>query len=215
MKYYAIAVNQKHPNFEWKRFGERFHVYNKFTSIALKGAFSWLFGNQIQINIKIYTDKKIDRPKNKLKELNRDNFHEYLEERIFEETVLESILGDTTYKGPLVNLQSPVLSLTFNNCYSSEFPPPPNLEYLQLCDLITSSIGEAIYPRSKVEAKKWFAKNIAQILLDIRKKPWNQDLNLHRIFGLSFFPDENGCFYPDEPLGIIEEELKDAQGRLF
>ena len=208
VKYYAIAINQKHPKFEWKRFSERFHAYNRFTALALKSAFAWLFSYVEEIAVRIFSDKKIDRPKSELKKLKSDNFHQYLSYRIATDT-------SSIYKGPQVKLLCPVESLVFpKDKFSHKNLPPPELEFLQLSDLFTSSIREALAPKSRRETKQWFALEIAKIIQDIQKKRREQKFNLHREFGISYFPDQHGSFYQDEHLKILDV-ANDVQLTLF
>jgi hypothetical protein len=207
IKYFAVAIDQKHDKFEWHRFSERFHAYNRFTAISFKASLSWLFHRLREIQVRIYSDKKIERPKNDLAILNSDNFHDYLQRRISDDTSPES------YKGPKVILLDKIRSLTFKNIYNKNNVPPPELEFLQLSDVMTSAVAEAVYPKSKREAKTWFAKQMALILNDSRKKPWNQEFDLHRNFCISYFPDKRGKFHGNGPLGIFEG--KDEQSSLF
>ncbi len=203
IKYYALAINQKHLRFQRERFSEDFYIYNKFTSITLKSAFSWLFPGYDHLEVYIFSDKKIERPEDMLlKKGPIDNFHEYIEKEVQKFQELNK------YKGPKIKLIAPVKSLIFcKGTYSEISPPPKELEFLQLCDLVTGAIGEAIRGEAQRASKIWFAKEICKYLLDIRKKKREQEYDLWRKFNLSYFPssDSKQLFYGNGELGILEK----------
>ncbi|MBM4141332.1 MAG: hypothetical protein FJ242_07610 [Nitrospira sp.] len=110
------------------------------------------------------------------------------------------MVSDTRdYKGPDVKLKG-------IKCLSCEEGPfTPEQELLQLTDLLLGSVASAIEPKSERETKQWFAKNIALLMEDIRKKPWKQEYRLHRKFSVSYFPDADGAIYNDGLIGINKD----------
>ena len=201
----VLAVQLNHPKYDRKRFKQDFHAYNRFTLIALKAGLAWFFkdGKYEHLRLRMYSDKKTRRPGGILGDgVNIDNFEDYIMARLGQEV--------QSYKGPPISLIAKPEGL--------EFPNDPNLvrpehELLCLCDLLVGAVAGAVSPKSKRQTKRWFAKQIAKLMQDVRKKPWEQQMGLHRRFSVSYFPNERGEFYSNGPIGIIDKP--DCQLCLF
>lgn len=68
-------------------------------------------------------------------------------------------------------------------------------EMIQLVDLLTSNIVQALTGRSGQPAKIALAEIVARWIEDTSKPPRLQTEELHRRFSVSCFPDEKGNFY--------------------
>jgi hypothetical protein len=75
-------------------------------------------------------------------------------------------------------------------------------ELLQLCDLLLGSVYSAVTSSSKTRVKTWLGKTISTLIADTRREPWNQKLDLHRRFSVSYFPDSRGNIYANGQLLI-------------
>lgn len=192
----VLAVHRNHPRYEHKRFTKEFHAYNRFTLMALKAGLAWHFQNHQQVRLWIYSDNKTRRPGGVLGDgVKTDNFEDYITDKLTEDTV--------SYKGPRVCLEARPECLYFPS--DSALVEPKN-ELLCLCDLLLGSVAGAIYPNTKRPTKQWFARRAARIIQDVRRKPWEQQMGLHRRFSVSYFPRNDGLIYTDGPIGILDKE---------
>ena len=78
-------------------------------------------------------------------------------------------------------------------------------EFIQLTDILTSAVAQAINASAQQIIKVDMGKFVAKWISDARRPAWTQSLDLHRRFSVSCFPDAKGGFY-DIPLAI---EAKD------
>ncbi|WP_440955957.1 hypothetical protein ACSAZK_03095 [Methanosarcina sp. Mfa9] len=186
----VLAVNTNHPRYENDRFSKEFHAYNLFTLLAIKSGVPWFFPNYSEIHLNICSDEKTRRPEGAIPDgTNNDNFEEYLKWQV----------GIMDVKGPIVNISEDV------KCIScpKKGPYAPEHEFLQLTDLLLGSVTTAVEAKANRKTKIWFGKQMAKIMEDIRLEPWNQKFKLHRRFSVSYFPDEFGKIYNDEPMDIL------------
>ena len=187
----VFAVQRRRLTRYRECFGEHFHAYNRFTAMALKTGLSWHFRGVNEIALRICSDAKSRRPQGLVGDgVLSDNFEEYLVRRLGQDT--------RDYKGPGVHLTGQV------ECRTCERHGPYTCEedLLQLTDLLLGSTAAAVHPRSERRTKLWFGSQMATLLSDTRRKPWEQEQRLHRRLSLSYFPDRGGKAYSDGPLGI-------------
>ena len=186
----VFAINRICPEYDHSRFDKKFHAYNRFTAMALKGGLAWYFNNENAINLKIYSDEKARRPEGLLGDgFTTDNFEIYLESKLN---------TFSKYKGPKVCLKNQIECLS---C-AKKGPFSPQEEILQLTDLLLGSVQIAINPKSNRETKCWFGKQMAKIMEDTKLKPWKQKYRLHRRFSVNYFPNKNGRIYKNEKIEI-------------
>jgi hypothetical protein len=186
--FYCIVVDRQHFKYDRSRFAKRFHEYNKFTSQGIKNSLIWnmnMYKDKVII-LQIFSDNKVKRPEGLIADgVNTDNFEEYIKDSILLDEVYDSRIPKIILKDePIICIDKEV---------ANKFPK--EYEILQLCDILVSSVSGTIFRRSKVETKSWLSDNIAKLILDTRKKPWQQEYGLHRRFSVSYFPDQRGCFY--------------------
>jgi len=192
----VLAVQRNHPKYEHKRFAKDFHAYNRFTAMALKAGLAWHFKNHSHVRLWVYSDNKTRRPGGILGDgIETDNFEDYIAHKLVQDTMF--------YKGPPVSLGAMPKCLEFPSDFTSA---RPEHELLCLCDVLLGSVAGAIYPNSKQPTKQWFAKQAARLIQDVRRTPWEQEMDLHRRFSVSYFPNKNGLIYADGPIDILAEQ---------
>jgi len=192
----ARAVDTHHPKYDASRFGQHFHAYNRFTVIALHGGVKWHFRNTRKFCLKLYSDDKDRRPEGIIGNgMDTDNFEEYVPRQL-----QCDLLSDNEAPEVVVGKVQPI-SVPKNRMEDSITPEE---EMIQLCDLLLGAVSSAIRMKSGKKTKTWFGKRISSLILDTRKKPWEQLMRLHRRFSVSYFPSSEGSFYS-------EGELKSAE----
>jgi hypothetical protein len=201
----VLAVDTHHQAYETRRFKRNFHAYNRFTAMALYGGVKWHFPNQSKLNLLMFSDEKSRRPGGLLGDgVTADNFEEYVRTRVQADT-----LQDT--RAPRIEFEFPVKTVSIPK-YRQKAEIKAEEEMLQLCDLLVGSTYSAIAMSSYAETKTWLGRTIARLIIDTRRKPWEQKLALHRRFSVSYFPNNRGEIYPDGCLAIISNP---NQPRLF
>lgn len=76
----------------------------------------------------------------------------------------------------------------------------PHCDFVQLTDLLTASINEAINARATQAKKRGLGALVGELVLDSRRVPWQQRRGLHRRFSVSSF---DGDRFDDLPLAIF------------
>jgi hypothetical protein len=183
--YYFLAVDTQSQGFNHERFAEPFHVYNYFAKVAIVSAISWCLYQFKRISIQIYSDFK-NRPQN-------DNFSEYLPMAVLNS--IENKRNIDPGKYPEMRLISNTVIPITSNPMSCPLGQKEACEVIQLTDLFTSNINQVLSASSSREAKIQLALMLSKWIVDVRKPPWLQNEDLHRIFKLSCFPDQFGNFY--------------------
>lgn len=199
----CLAIDTHSRAFEHKRFGKRFHAYNRFTAIALLSGIAWHFNKYDRVTLMIYSDEKSRRPGllSLLQEAqeNIDNFEDYVPNRVIDE--IDQRREQQPQKYPALEILAPIITIPSNVA-----DVEPNLgekgELIQLTDVILGSIAEAIIAGSTYPTKLELASIVSEPILDTRKKPWEQKYKLHRRFSLSYFPSSEGLIYTNGELAI-------------
>ncbi|MCD6463472.1 MAG: DUF3800 domain-containing protein [Thermotogae bacterium] len=190
----ALAVDKGSPAFEHKRFSNDYHIYNRFTAMALKAGISWFLGSQKfkEVHINFVSDAK-DRSTRPDKGM-IDNFEDYIPYRAVLDSYL-SKLGGKNYPNVIVDLK-------LENSASNDL--------LQLCDLMLGATQAALTGNSKRKTKKELGRKIVRWHEDTQKPPWDQEYKFHRKFSIWAFPNENG-----QPYSNILFALKDDNQLMF
>jgi hypothetical protein len=202
--FYALAIDTRSPAFDHARFPRRHFAYNRFTRMALTSALAWELHRYSSVALQVYSDEKTRGGRRAdlaaLTRADEDNFEEYIS-RAVEKDVAERraasgrayprvrSLGDVITLNPRFGLHDPRLR--------------PKAELLQLADVILGAVAQAIHPGSSRATKRDLGCMVADWILDTRKEPWKQRLDLHRRFSVAYFPDADGRPYTDGPLTIL------------
>lgn len=184
--YHCLAINTHSPLFDHDRFSEPYHCYNYYARTAIVGAIAWSLAKYHThiVNLRIFSDPK-RRPSS-------DNFASYVPSEV--QRTIEQ-------KKEAKPVKYPKLSIVEEVCLVTSDPKKitnnlkDECELIQLTDLLTSNIAQAIKSSSDQKGKIALALQISEWIDDTRKPPWLQTNELHRRFSISCFPDENGNFY--------------------
>lgn len=182
--YKCLAIDTQSSRFK-NNFREAYQGYNRYARMALEGGIAWCLKKHRRVAIKFYSDGK--------KRGKGDNFTQY----ILRETC-SSISGKRQKypdKYPEIRMSYPEAICITSNPKETSSDTRQECEFIQLADLITSGIAEALTCNSDQKAKIGLAQIVGRWIEDVRKPPWLQTEELHRRFSLTCFPDEKGNFY--------------------
>ena len=194
---YCLAIDTHSSGFQHERFGEPHHAYNRFARMAVEGGIAWSLKRYERVDLRFYSDEKCRQEV--------DNFALYVSREICASICEKRKKKRGDY--PEIRLAHPeVIPVT-----SDPSRAAPNIrqecELIQLADLLTSSIAQALTGRSGQKAKITLAEMVARWIEDTRKPPWLQTAELHRRFSVSCFPDEKGRFYNPAPAVMNRNQL--------
>jgi len=195
--YHCLAVDTHSNGFDHQRFGKAYYVYNYFAKTAVLGGIAWSLKDYNKVAIHIYSDKKSRQKGN--------NFSDYVPKELLRSVTDKRRKKPSSY--PELRLLHPTVTLIDSD--PTKNPPAfiEDSELIQLVDLLTSSIAQALSATSGRRAKVMLGEIVADWIMDTRKPPWLQSKELHRRFSLSCFPDEKGRFYTPG-LKIVEKKQK-------
>jgi hypothetical protein len=181
-KFSALAVDRFSPAYDHSRFSKEYHAYNRFTAMALKGALSWLLGqeNLDKLFIVFISDAKfrMSRPE----EGWIDNFEKYIPYRAQLDSYLSRLEGK---KYPFVKIEKLETEDSSRNIL------------LQFCDILLGATQTAIVAGSARETKRKLGQMVVKWYKDLSLPIREQTFKLWRKFHLWAFPDENGVPYND------------------
>jgi hypothetical protein len=193
----CLAVDRHSRAYEPKPYPHAWYEYNRFTAMALKAGIAWHIGPEYRdrVNIQFVSDAKqrVARPDLGMV----DNFEKYLPYR----AELDAFLSEASGRRYPGHVQ---LKVQLNDSKSDDL--------LQLTDLFLGAIQMALVGASSRPVKRTLGTFAVRWCRDIRKKPWEQALNLHRRFSFWAFPDWKGRPYTDVPLSL---EVDSNQLALF
>lgn len=183
--YHCLAIDTHSRGFEHNRFGEPHYAYNRFARMAIEGAIAWSLKEYQRVALRFYSDEKFRQA--------GDNFALYVPRETC--ASISEKRQNAPGKYPKIRpVHAEVIPVTSD---PSQVAPDmrQECELIQLVDLITSSIAQALTGRSGQKAKIALAEIVAHWIEDTRKPPWLQTEELRRRFSFSCFPDEKGQFY--------------------
>lgn len=183
--YHCLAVDTHSPGFEHRRFGEPHHAYNRFARMAIEGAIAWGLKGYQHVALKFYSDGKFRQQ--------GDNFATYIPNETYASITEKRHKNPGNY--PEIRFIHPTVISVNSNPSHTDPNLLPECEMIQLVDLMTSNIVQALDAQSGQIAKIALAETIAQWIEDTRRPPWLQTKELHRRFSVSCFPDAKGQFY--------------------
>jgi hypothetical protein len=192
--YKCMLIDTQSPYFDRTRFHQPFHLYNYAAMLAVFGGIVWSFNRFDKINLRVYSEM--------MSRTWGDNFRTYLPSEITARVKRrQSKRGGNLLD--VMFLNDEVVEVSGDpSGVSSEMAV--HCEFIQLTDLLTSAIGEAVNARASQKIKIDLAKLLASWIEDSRRPPWLQNYSMHRRFSASCFPKADGGFY-DCPLEVIEQ----------
>jgi len=202
--FYALAVDTHSPRFDHKRFPQKFHMYNRFTRMALVSAISWQMSNYDCLELQIFSDDKF-RQRGRDQMVGQpgsdwDNFEDYLPRSVAQD--LNQRRQGHPHKYPDVRCTGSV-NVVDSDPDKVVSSLRDKCQLVQLTDVLLGAIAQAITASSSWPTKQVLGLIAAEWIQDTRKPPWEQKLGLHKKFAVSYFPDSNGAAYTDGPLRIL------------
>lgn len=203
--YHCLAIDTRSPGFDHNRFSKPHHAYNRFARMAIEGAIAWSLTTYRRVALRFYSDAKFRQE--------GDNFAAYIPEQTCKSIAEKRNRRPDHY--PEIRLLHPEVISVDSNPARVETDLKEASELIQLVDLMTSDIAQALTGRSGQRAKVELAEMVARWIEDTRKPPWLQTKELHRRFSVSCFPNHRGQFYNPSlavmnrnqpPLFDLEEE---------
>ena len=183
--YHCLAIDTWSPAFEHNRFSAPQYAYNRFARMAVEGAIAWSLKKYKRVALRFYSDNKF--------RVKGDNFADYLPREVVASLTKKRKKKPSAY--PAVRLLHPRVIGVESNPKKVEPELLQESELIQLVDLLTSNIAQALTGRSSQKAKIALAEMVAKWIDDVQKPPWLQTRELHRRFSVSCFPDSRGRFY--------------------
>jgi hypothetical protein len=183
--YHCLAVDTHSPDFQHDRFGERHHAYNRFARMTIEGAIAWSLKPYARVAFKFHSDAKSRKE--------GDNFAEYVPREVCRSINEKRKKRPAAY--PEIRLLRPEVIFVESDPSVVMSELREECECIQIVDLITGSIGQALTGRSGQPAKIALAEIVGRWIEDTRQPPWLQSEDLHRRFSVSCFPNEQRHFY--------------------
>lgn len=187
----ALIVDQKSPSFMRERFKQNFHIYNRFTALAIKAGIKKFYSTYPEVKLKIYSDKK-DRKTSPTGEL-LDNFDKYVPFRVWMDSILEKLYKQRAV--PRIHFHSSPLVLIDSSERS------PDGELIQLTDMLLGSLKQVIEPSKKPTKLELGRKMFSVLYADRDLTPnWKYVKTSVQVWR---FPDEDGRPTNKFPVGIL------------
>lgn len=183
--FHALAIDTRSPGFDTAEYSEPHYVYNSFARTAIVGAIAWSLGKVSRVAITIHSHER--------RRQQSDNFVTYLPGAVFNRVRRNSKRKGARY--PRLRLEETSVRLVGTRSAEIQDSRSNESELIQLTDLLTSSVAQALVATSSQRAKLRMADIVSPWIMDTRREPWLQEHDLHRRFSLSCYPDENGNFY--------------------
>ncbi len=193
----VLAVDCRCPTYDHARFRRRPHyAYNRFTRMALEGGIRWLYPDTQALSIRVLSDGKSRNRRGGDEDYPDagDNFCSYLPRMARNRIARETDWPGVAFVPPVVEEVAPTQD-GHDDC-SLE------CEFVQLADLVVSSVGAALRGASKKPAKRELAHRAAGWVRDAEGRRGRR-LELFRRFSFSVFaPGGEPAFARQAPLAI-------------
>ncbi len=166
------------------RFSKPHHLYNYTAMMAVRSALPWSFRELDLLHLNIYSESTSRTPD--------DNFATYLPRQ-----VARSANSPRPRRPKCPRIAEPVLPVGMVEGDPSKAPAKDagHCEFVQLADLLTSGVAQAVNASAQQSIKLELASLVADWIDDTRLPPWSQALDLHRRFSVSCFPSPSGGFF--------------------
>ena len=178
--YKCMVIDTYSPAFERARFPHNYLLYNYAAMLAINGGITWSLHNFDHVEINIFSEE-LDRSDN-------DNFETYLPNALANRSRINK-------KCPDVTIPLGKVVLVKGDPRKVEPKMADHCEFIQLTDVITGAIDQALNAKASQKVKINLGKLAADWIEDTRLPPWLQVKQLHRRFSVSCYPDGKGGFY--------------------
>ena len=212
LRFSVLAVNRRSSAYDGRRYAHDFHMYNRFTIMAIWSGFRFFFDRPAREQLRIVSDGKIRRPAGE--EIGDgsevDNFEEYLPQRFeaYQAEKLGVVDTLTREQGQLPARISEVMSVHTTKTSERDFTSDEEL--VQLCDLALGAVQQAFTASCKSPSraiKRELARRACRLIRETEptSRTWSK---YFKRFNVSCFPDQSGSFVRTRyPLQISDREL--------
>ncbi|MGB7539477.1 MAG: hypothetical protein WBM17_13135, partial [Anaerolineales bacterium] len=169
------------------------YIYNYSAMMCIRGGICWSFTEFDQLEVNIYSEK-MDR---------RDStsFASYVTKELCERSKTRRAGSPKT---PVIDERQIKMEEIDGDPKTVKSEHKNHCELIQLVDLITGSIAQSINQSSNQDIKIDMGLLAKDVISDTRLPPWMQELDLHRKFSISSYPDKEGRFF-DVPITIVSK----------
>jgi hypothetical protein len=186
--YKCMVVDTASPGLDHARYPRARDLYNHAAALAIFGGVVWSFKTIDQVDLQVYSEHA-DRA--------QDDPFVHLVPR----DVARRASNKRRFRGgscPLVNVPVPSVVLVPGDRAHVPAELAPHWELVQLTDLLTSAVRQAVLASSSLEVKLQFGALLADYVSDAQLPPWLQRKDIYRRFSVSCFPDAKGEYYDVE-----------------
>jgi hypothetical protein len=171
--YKCMVVDMHSSAFDKKRFLKPNLLYNNTALLAIFSGLAWSFKKFRKVTLSIFSEA-IDRAK-------EDNFETYIPKELIHR-------AQKSKRCPEIIIPSMRVLLVNGNPRKVETNLSEHCEFIQLTDLITGAVSQALNAKASQEIKIDLGK---LTLLPLCMK----NNRLHRRFSISCYPNDQGAFY--------------------
>jgi hypothetical protein len=192
--YKCLIIDRHSPAFDETRFAKPYHLYNFSALTAMFSGIVWSLKPYDKISLSIYSEEA--------SRTGTDNFVSYVPSGLIEK-------AEKKKSGcPKINVPDMKITLVNGNPEKVQPELAGQCELIQLTDVITSAVSQAINAKATQQVKIDLGKMVAGWINDTRFPPWLQAKKLHRRFSVSCFPDTNGHFYNVHLSILAKDQLR-------
>jgi hypothetical protein len=186
----CMVADTHSPAYPAERFPRSHDLYNYTAALAVFGGLVWSLKAFEAVQLRLFSEHKT-RPRD-------DDFLSEMPRAVARRAWLKRQRG-----GGCPAVAAPVGLVRTVGGDPRQVPADVagHCEFIQLTDLLTSAVAQAVNAGASQRIKLDLASLAAGWVEDTRRPPWLQDTGLHRRFSVSCFPDRRGGFY-NVPLGI-------------
>jgi hypothetical protein len=175
-------------------FQQPYHLYNYAAMLAVRSALPWSLSEYDEVGLTIFSEH-VDRT-------TEDNFTSYVPTEIARRSQTRAAGRP---KCPSVTQPMEPIQLIPGDPAACNADQVEHCEFIQLVDLLTSAVAQAVNASAQQAIKVDMAHFVAAWIQDTRRPPWLQARDLHRRFSVSCFPSSSGSFY-DVPLALVSKK---------
>jgi hypothetical protein len=178
--YKCLMVDMQSPGFDQSRFASPYLLYNNTALLAMYGGIVWSLKKYDTLILSIFSEA-LSRSKD-------DNFDTYIPKELTQR-------AHNNKNCPNVLIPSMNVTLVNGDPRKVELSLKEHCEFIQLTDVITGAVSQAINAKATQEVKIDLGELVANWMDDTRLPPWLQRKQLHRRFSVSCYPNHKGEFY--------------------
>ena len=189
--YKCMIADTQSPAFQPERFAQPYQLYNYTAALAVFGGLVWSLRHYDGVRLRVFSEFRT-RPRD-------DDFASALPREVARRAALKRRRSP----GACPEVLAPIGLVRTIAGDPARVPADlaGHCEFIQLTDLLTGAVAQALNARAQQRVKLDLAAVTAGLIEDTRRPPWRQDKHLHRRFSVSCFPNARGGFY-NVPLGI-------------